>query len=115
MKILTTLFSILVLGAGLAAAHHGWTGYDESKAATFSGAIQEVTYENPHGTLKLDVDKKQWDIILAPPARMDARGLSREHLKTGAKVTVVGYVHRQTPNELRAERIIIDGKTFELR
>ena len=33
----------------------------------------------------------------------------------GAIATVVGYVHRNDPNELRAERITIDGRTVELR
>ena len=42
-------------------------------------------------------------------------GLTREMLKAGTKATVVGYANRQTPTELRAERITIGDKTTELR
>jgi len=41
--------------------------------------------------------------------------LPREMLKVGAEVTVVGYPHRSDPNEMRAERITVAGKTVELR
>ena len=35
--------------------------------------------------------------------------------EAGTTATVVGYQNRQTKDELRAERITIDGKTTELR
>ena len=39
----------------------------------------------------------------------------KEQLKPGASATVEGYANRDKPDEMRAERIIIDGKTIELR
>jgi hypothetical protein len=36
-------------------------------------------------------------------------------LKPGNQATVVGYPNRGRPDEMRAERITIDGKTVELR
>ena len=36
-------------------------------------------------------------------------------LKPGATATVEGYANRNKPEEMRAERIIIGGKTIELR
>jgi hypothetical protein len=53
--------------------------------------------------------------VLAPPSRMERRGLPREALAMGATVTVVGYPHRDTADELRAERITASGNTVELR
>ena len=97
------------------AAHHGWTGYDETKPLTLTGTVKTSAYENPHGSVELDVDGKVWHVVLAPTARMQARGLTREMLKTGAKASVVGYANKQTPTELRAERITIGDKTTELR
>ncbi len=58
---------------------------------------------------------KTWMAVLAPPSRMETRGLQRDALKTGVTATVVGYPSRTNPDELRAERITIDGKTTELR
>ena len=46
---------------------------------------------------------------------MQARGLTQEMLKPGTIVAVEGYPSTQQPHEMRAERITIDGKTFELR
>jgi hypothetical protein len=56
-----------------------------------------------------------WLVVLAPPSRMENRGLAAADLKPGAKVTVVGYANRAKPEEMRAERIIASGKTIELR
>ena len=58
---------------------------------------------------------KTWRVILAPPSRMERRGLEKGMLKPGASVTVEGYPNRDKPEELRAERIIVNGKTIELR
>lgn len=101
--------------AGTASAHHGWSGYDEERTLTLTGTVREPRYEQPHGTIRLETAEKTWEIVLAPPTRMQARGLSREALAPGAKATVVGYPHREKEDELRAERISVAGKTTELR
>ena len=46
---------------------------------------------------------------------MKNRGLEPEMLAPGTDATVVGYPHRKTKDELRAERITVGGKTVELR
>lgn len=107
--------ALLILGAAIAGAHHGWSNYDETKTLDFQGTIRESSYANPHGTLRLEVEGKTWNVILAPPSRMERRGLKSEMLSSERTVRVVGYPHRDTADELRAERIEIDGKTFELR
>lgn len=101
--------------AAPAAAHHGWSGYDSSKALTLTGVIRESGYEHPHGHVRLEVPGKTWVVVLAPPSRMERRGLPATMLKAGTQATVVGYPNRTTAEELRAERITIDGKTIELR
>ena len=53
--------------------------------------------------------------MLAPPSRMENRGLPRSALVPGRTVTVVGYPNRHKPDEMRAERITVDGRTVELR
>jgi hypothetical protein len=106
---------ILLLATGVLYAHHGWTGYDEKKTVQFTGVIKEAGYENPHGFVKIELDKQLWHVVLAPPTRMESRGLEKDKLKVGAMATVVGYPHKETKNEMRAERITIDGKTTELR
>jgi hypothetical protein len=99
----------------LAAAHHGWSEYDSTKTLTLSGRILESGYEHPHGFVRLETPAKTWIVVLAPPSRMDARGLARKALAPGGSATVEGYQNRSKPEELRAERITVDGKTVELR
>ena len=113
----TALASMLLLAlvpVG-AAAHHGWSGYDASKPLTLDGTIREAGYEHPHGYVKLQTPEKTWLVVLAPPSRMENRGLPREMLKPGTKATVMAYPKRDDPVEVRAERITIEGKTTELR
>ncbi len=98
-----------------ASAHHGWSEYDSSKALKLTGKIVESGYEHPHGHIRFAAPGKTWSVVLAPPSRMERRGLEKEMLKAGATVTVEGYPNRDKPEEMRAERIIVNGKTIELR
>ena len=109
-----------ILGAALAApiavtAHHGWSEYDSANALKLTGKIVESGYEHPHGHVRLEAPGKTWEVVLAPPSRMERRGLEKSALKPGATVTVEGYPNREKPEEMRAERIRVNGKTIELR
>ena len=117
-----SVWSVVALAAlalslipGPAAAHHGWSGYDSSQVLTLTGTIRAAGYEHPHGFVTLETNDKTWVVVLAPPSRMENRGLPRETLKVGMPATVVGYPNRSDPGEMRAERITIAGKTTELR
>ena len=113
----------ILLGAALLAglavlpadAHHGWGSYDAGQPLTLSGAIKRMSFENPHGVIRLAADGKEWEVILAPPYRMVNRGLEEPMIKVGTMVSVYGYPSRMVPDELRAERITVAGKTTELR
>ena len=106
----------LVLAAAGAAAHHGWSEYDASRPLTVTGAILEAGYDNPHGFVRMKAGNQVWRVILAPPSRMESRGLPKGELRAGATATVVGYPHRKDAQEMRAERITLEGgQPVELR
>jgi hypothetical protein len=107
--------ALIAVGTGAAAAHHGWSGYDSSRPLELTGTIERSGYEHPHGYVRLETPDKTWVVVLAPPSRMENRGLPPEQLKPGTRATVVGYPHRTDSEEMRAERITIAGKTTELR
>jgi hypothetical protein len=109
-----TVGGLAFLGASLAWSHHGWSGYSE-ELLTLAGTIEASSYASPHGSATLKTQDKTWTVVLAPPSRMQNRGLTREMLKPGAQAKVEGYAHRTDSSELRAERITIEGKTVELR
>jgi hypothetical protein len=105
----------LLATAAAVGAHHGWSGYDSSRPLDLTGVIREAGYEHPHAYLRLEAPEKAWVVVLAPPSRMERRGVTREMLKVGTAARVVGYPHRTEPDEMRAERLTINGKTVELR
>jgi hypothetical protein len=109
--ILATLFCCLSFGV----LHHGWANYDQTKPFDGSGTITESTYENPHASIKLKTKDKTWTVILAPVSRMEARGVTADMVKKGATVRVVAYPHKEVKDEMRAERIFVGDKKFELR
>ena len=110
------IFSIVALCiAAAASAHHGWSEYDDQRPLRLSGTIEASGYENPHGFIRLKTADKTWLVVLAPPSRMEHRGLARAQLANGAAVAVEGYPKRNDAGELRAERITIGQKTTELR
>lgn len=108
------LVAALMLPA-LALAHHGWSEYDSTRLLKLTGKIVEYGYEHPHGHVRLETAGKVWWCVLAPPSRMRNRGLEKDMLRPGATVTLEGYPNRDKPEEMRAERITVGGKTVELR
>ena len=43
----------LALAALPAAAHHGWSSYDETKPVTLTASFAELSWGNPHGSAKM--------------------------------------------------------------
>lgn len=109
------LMFLAVLVATQAFAHHGWSGYDADRPLQLSGSIEESGYVHPHGFVRLKTPDKTWTVVLAPPSRLERRGVSPDMIKPGSRVSVYGYPSREDPQEMRAERITIGQKTVELR
>lgn len=112
---LAALIGWLSLTGLPAEAHHGWSAYDADNAIKVKTKIETVRYQNPHGEIDIQHDGKLWVVVLAPPARMQARGLPPEDLQQGATVLIEAYPKRNGEPEMRAERITVGGKTIELR
>ena len=109
------LFLAMISLPVAALGHHGWSEYDSSKLLKLGGKIVTSGYEHPHGHVRLETPGKTWKVILAPPSRMERRGLDKGMLKPGASIGVEGYANRGKPGEMRAARVIVNGKTIELR
>lgn len=107
--------SLLLCLPGAAIAHHGWSSYDASKTLKITAPLSDVSWGNPHGSAKVQWQKRTWDVVLAPVARMEARGLSKAMLTDGKPVTLEGYPRRDGTAEMRIERVTARGKTVELR
>ena len=114
-----SLFGLCLSGAlltgGIAFAHHGWGSYDAARLITITSNVEQANWENPHVMVVVSHQNQNWDAVLAPPFRMNARGLNPDMIKPGTSVRVEGYPSTRTDTEMRAERIIVGGKTYELR
>lgn len=107
--------SAALLTGGIALAHHGWGSYDAARLMTIAGDVEQADWQNPHVTLTVPHQGRSWEAVLAPPFRMSARGLDPDMIRPGTQVRLEGYPSTRTATELRAERITVGGKTFELR
>ena len=105
----------LAIPGGVAVAHHGWGSYDAAKVLAVTSSVQNLRWQNPHVHVDVSHQGATWEAVLAPPFRMEARGLTPDMLKTGAQVTVEGYASTRVDREMRAERITVNGRVFELR
>lgn len=116
MRRLMVTCSLLLLFAALPAlAHHGWGSYDAAKVMRFDAALVEVRYGNPHAEATVRHQGQDWNVVLAPVSRMTARGLPDGALAAGKTITIEGYPRNDGTAELRAERVVVGGKTIELR
>jgi hypothetical protein len=100
---------------GAALAHHGWSSYDAGKTLKITAPLTSIAWRNPHGEAKVSYKGKTWAVVLAPVARMEARGLTEAMIGGGKPVTIEGYPRKDGVPEMRIERITVDGKTVELR
>lgn len=117
---LQRLARVVAAGACLAAttlpavAHHGWA-WAEDGNSQISGEVVAARLGNPHGELTLDVDGTRWTVEVGQPWRNERAGLKNAMLGKGARLSVVGHRHADPDKKIfKAERVVIDGKTYDL-
>ena len=97
-----------------AQAHHGWR-WAENENSEITGTIKSKKLGNPHGTVVLDVNGEEWTAEVGQPWRNDRAGLTAEILATGVTITIKGHrAADKNKKVIKAERVVIDGKTYEL-
>ena len=104
-----------VVSAGAAWAHHGWGSYDAAHPITVAGPILTSKFENPHVLVTVKDSSKTWTIFLAPTSRMENRGAVAAVVAVGREISAYGYPSTVNADEMRAERITVGGKTYEMR
>jgi hypothetical protein len=115
MRTRFALLAALALIAVPALAHHGWGSYDAAHPITVTGPIVTSKFENPHATVTVRGSDKVWTVTLAPTSRMESRGAVAAVVAVGKDISAYGYPSTREKDEMRAERITVDGKTYEMR
>ncbi|MBO6521810.1 MAG: twin-arginine translocation signal domain-containing protein [Rhodospirillales bacterium] len=95
-------------------AHHGWR-WAEDGNFEITGDIISAKLGNPHGLVYLNVNGERWTIEVGQPWRNDRAGLTDAHFAAGNEITISGHRSKDPEERLvKAERVIIDGKTYDL-
>ena len=115
LAIVAALFLVPLAGGGPALAHHGWGDYDVQRRLLLEGEILAVDFTYPHVTIDVKDGDKTWHVVLAPPSRMERRGIFPDDLAVGVVVTVNGYPSKTEIGEMRAESITLSDHTVPMR
>ena len=103
----------LALAAGAAHAHHGWAAYSDQESQV-AGIVQDASLGQPHGLIRVKTAQGVWNVMLAPPAAIERAGLTLQALPKGAQVTARGHKRTDGTLEIKTERLVVGGKTYDL-
>src|SRR5580704_13389927 len=119
MRMRSTISAVL-LGLSLMGlptfAHHSVSAeFDLSKRITLEGRVTKIEWMNPHVYLYVDVSAdgktSNWACETAGPNTLSRQGWSRNSLKIGDRVTVVGYRARDGAYVASAREVVLaDGR-----
>lgn len=102
-------------------ANHGLAGYDMSKAVTVKGTVTEFAFANPHSAIYLEVktnkgNLEKWLVEADSPNNLTRYGWTRNSIKTGEQITVVGNRAKDGSKLLRLQKVIFaDGRELKPR
>ena len=117
MKIWKTAF--MVLGALFVVpmavmAHHGAAAYDTSKLTTLKGTVTEYKFINPHVEISIAVKNEKgkvetWIAEANSPNVLSRRGWSRDTMKPGDEVTLIGNSGKNGSFTLRLQKVVLSS------
>jgi hypothetical protein len=97
-------------------AHHSFAAeFDANKPVTLHGTITKLEWINPHSWLHVNVKNDdgtitEWMIEAATPNTLLRRGFTRDAVKAGTQITVVGYQAKNgAPRANGRDLILADG------
>ena len=100
----------ILVAASPAPAHHDWP-IDRTRLITVKGTVTAYAWANPHVMITLDVDNdgtiERWSIGGSSPQYMTTCGWSKNTVKPGDRLTVVGYRFRDGSHSARVYAVVI--------
>jgi hypothetical protein len=110
---------VLLIGCGLAFAHHSSVMFDNQKEITVKGIVKEFNFENPHVSIMISVTDekgvtKDWSFEAASVRGMAQAGWRRSTLKPGDSVTITGHPLRDgRPGAQLVQAVLGDGTVLK--
>jgi hypothetical protein len=113
---LASALLFLTPGAYKANAHHSFAAeFDADQPVELRGTITKMEWINPHSWLHIDVKNADgtttpWMIEGATPNTLLRRGFSRDTVKPGTEITIIGYRAKNGANRANGRDLILpDG------
>lgn len=108
--------SLLLLIQIPAFAHHGVSAYDVTKQITLKGVVTDFQFINPHSEVRLDVTDESGHTVswLCEAGSLNflvRRGWSRNSLKAGDRITVMGNASKNGSPNLRLTKVTLPDGT----
>ncbi len=124
LKAVSGTVAVTIMLATVASAHHSMAEFEGAKDVTIEGVVSELKWVNPHASVFVDaatidgqaVKGQNWAAEMPSPRGLPSRGLTKESLKVGTKVTISGPARRDgAPIIILREIKLADGKRVTLR
>ena len=106
----------LLCCAARVTAHHSFAAeFDANQPVELRGTITKMEWINPHSWLHIDVKNADgtttpWMIEGATPNTLLRRGFTRDAVKSGTEITIIGYRAKNGANRANGRDLILpDG------
>jgi hypothetical protein len=116
LAVIVTGFALLA-GAVPMLAHHSFDAeYDRNKQREFKGTVTKVEWMNPHARFYLDIvgengQVENWEFELGSPNGLMRNGWTRNSLKIGDVVSLVGNLAKDGSRLANARNVTLaDGR-----
>jgi hypothetical protein len=116
LALLAAASALLCAAAHRAEGHHSFAAeFDATQPVTLHGTITKMEWINPHSWLHIDVKNDDgtttpWMIEGATPNTLLRRGFTREAVKAGTEITIVGFRAKNGANRANGRDLILpDG------
>jgi hypothetical protein len=114
----TMLVAVALLVSLPALAHHAWP-VNMDELVTVRGTVADFRWANPHPMITLQVTtaagEETWQVGGPAINRMEAKGWTKDTVKTGDVITGVGYQFNDGQKIIRLEKITFaDGREMQL-
>ena len=112
-------FGVLLLAPLVLMAHHGAAAYDTSKLTTLKGTVTEYKFINPHVEISIAVKNEKgkvetWIAEANSPNVLSRRGWSRDTMKLGDEITLIGNRGKNGTFTLRLQKVVLsDGQELD--
>ena len=97
-------------------AHHGASEYDMTKVVSLQGTVTDFQFVNPHTLVDFNVKDDagkatEWQGELPSPNLLVRRGWSKNVLKAGDQVTLIGNPAKNGEKGMQIKRLVLsDGR-----